>query len=89
MKQINYRYLNDPFPDEEENEATFTSNDEIFAIIAGDEYTSLKDAKNSPDWLEWEKAIQKELAQLYQTGTWRLIEKPPDAIPIANKWMFV
>jgi hypothetical protein len=22
-------------------------------------------------------------------GTWRLVEKPPDAIPIANKWTFV
>jgi len=22
-------------------------------------------------------------------GTWRLVEKPPDAIPLANKWMFV
>ena len=22
-------------------------------------------------------------------GTWKLVEKPPDAIPIANKWTFV
>jgi hypothetical protein len=22
-------------------------------------------------------------------GTWRLVKKPPDSIPIANKWMFV
>ena len=22
-------------------------------------------------------------------GTWRLVEKPPDAIPLANKWMFI
>jgi hypothetical protein len=57
-KRINYWYLNDPFPDEEEDEATFTNNDQIFAIIAGDEYTSLKDARNSPDWPEWEKAIK-------------------------------
>ena len=87
--RINYRYLNDPFPDEEEDEATFISDDYTFAIIAGDEYTSLKDARNSPDWPEWEKAIQNELAQLYQTGTWKLVEKPPNAIPIANKWTFI
>jgi hypothetical protein len=68
---------------------TFTSDEQIFAIIAGDEYTSLKDARNSPDWPEWEKAIQSELAQLNQMGTWRLVEKPPNAIPIANKWTFI
>ena len=22
-------------------------------------------------------------------GTWKLVEKPPYAVPIANKWMFV
>ena len=22
-------------------------------------------------------------------GTWELVEKPPDAIPIANKWIFI
>ncbi len=88
---IDYRYLHNPFPDEEDeaNEATFSSNEELFAIIAGDELTSLKDAKKSPDWPEWEKAIQIELTQLQQMGTWRLVEKLPDAILIANKWTFV
>src|ERR1700678_1222551 len=49
-KRINYRYLNNPFPDEEVNDMTFTSDEQIFAIIAGDEYTSLQDVRNSPDW---------------------------------------
>src|SRR6266700_6489524 len=89
--RIDYRYLHNPFPDEEDeaNEATFSSNEELFAIITGDELTSLKDTKKSPDWPEWEKAIQNELTQLQQMGTWRLVEKLPDAIPIANKWTFV
>ena len=68
---------------------TYESDDYTYAIIADDEYTSLKDAKNSPDWPEWEKAIQKELTQLHQMGTWRLVDKPPNAIPIANKWTFI
>ena len=88
-KRVDYRYLNDPFPDEEEDILTYESDDYIYAIIADDEYTSLKDAKNSPDWPEWEKAIQKELTQLHQMGTWRLVNKPPNAIPIANKWTFI
>ena len=89
--RMDYRYLHNPFPDEEDeaNEATFSSNEELFAIIASDELTSLKDTKKSPDWPEWEKAVQNELTQLQQMGTWRLVKKLPDAIPIANKWTFV
>src|SRR5271156_872706 len=89
--RIDYRYLHNPFPDEDDdvNEHTFSSDEQLYAIIAGDEHTSLKDARNSPDWPEWEKAIQNELTQLQQMGTWRLVEKPPNAIPIANKWTFL
>ena len=89
--RIDYRYLHNPFPDEEDevNAVASSPSEEIFAIIARDEHTSLKDAKQSADWLEWEKAIQIELAQLRNMGTWRLVEKPPDAIPLANKWTFV
>ena len=43
-----YRHLHDPFPDEE------SSIDEAYTIITSDELTSLKEAKNSPDWPEWE-----------------------------------
>ncbi len=54
----------------------------------GDDYHSLHEAKQSPDWPEWEKAIKTELDQLNQMGTWRLVEKPQGAVPIANKWVF-
>ena len=66
--RIDYKYLDNPFPDEDEdeNQVTLASEEQIFAVIAGDEYTSLKDARKSPDWPEWEKAIQTELAQLHQ-----------------------
>jgi Reverse transcriptase (RNA-dependent DNA polymerase) len=42
-----------------------------------------------PDWPEWEKAIKAELTQLQQMETWRLVDKPPKTIPIANKWVFL
>ena len=89
--RIDYRYLQNSFPDEEdEANATASSPDEeTSAIIAGDEQTSLKDAKQSEDWPEWEKAVQVELTQLQHMGTWRLVEKAPNAIPLANKWTFV
>lgn len=61
---VDYRYPHNPFPNEdgEANEATFSS------VIARDELKSLKEAKSSPDWLEWDKVIQTELAQLQQMG---------------------
>jgi hypothetical protein len=39
-----YKHLHDPFPEEEEEE-TFLSMEEAFAIITGDELTSLKRLK--------------------------------------------
>jgi len=27
------------------------------------------------------------LAQLHEKGTWKLVEKPKNAIPISNKWV--
>jgi len=88
---IDYQHLQNPFPDEEEeiNEITSSSDEKLFAIIASDEFTSLKDAKKSFEWPEWEKVIQTELTQLQQMGTWRLVMKPPNAVPIANKWTFI
>ena len=33
---------------------------------AGDEFHSLKEAKDSPDWPEWEHTIRAELQQLQE-----------------------
>ena len=63
--------------------------EEVYAIIAGDELTSLKEAKISPDWPEWEKAMKIELDLLLEKGTWELVQKPPNAVPISNKWVFI
>jgi Integrase core domain len=52
--RTDYQHLHDPFPEEEEEE-TFLSMEEAFAIIAGDKLTSLKEAKDSPEWPEWEE----------------------------------
>ena len=32
--------------------------------------------------------MHAELKQLQETGTWELVDKPADAIPIGNKWVF-
>jgi hypothetical protein len=92
-KCINYHYLNDPYPDEEDDKESYLfevlSEEEVYAIIAGDELTSLNDAQNSPEWPEWQHAIKEKLKLLESMGIWELEEKPPDAIPIGNKWVFI
>ena len=90
-KKVDYCHLNDPFSDEEED--SLTSEDQLeytnTAIIPSDKLHSLTEARQSPDWPEWEQAINIELNQLQQMGTWKLVDKPKDAVPIANKWTFV
>jgi len=49
----------------------------------------LKEARDSLEWHEWEKAIHAELDQLKLMGTWKLVEKPLGIVLIANKFIFV
>ena len=83
-----YRYLNDPFPDEEETGIATASKPEAFVVMPDDDCPSLKDARTSPEWPEWEQAIHAELDQLQRMGTWELIDKPKGIVPIANKFIF-
>ncbi len=63
---------------------------ELMNLLEGDDdQLTLEQAKWSLEWPEWEHAIQAELAQLWQKGTWKLIEKPAGAIPISNKWVLI
>ena len=55
-KWVDYRALNDPFPDELDEQGNLIVNsdeDQIYTITAGDEHNSLKEAKASYDWPEW------------------------------------
>ena len=81
-KRVDYRYLDDPYPDEFEVQESFT-------VSPSGEPESLEEAKRSPEWPEWEKAIKVELDQLTEMGTWNLVDKSTEAIPISNKWVFL
>jgi hypothetical protein len=48
--------VEDPFRDEEEEEETSLLMDKMYAIITGDELTTLAEAKRSPDWPKWQKS---------------------------------
>ena len=61
---------------------------EITNLLEGDDnQMTLEQAKWSLEWPEQKHAIQAELAQLWQKGTWKLVEKPAGTIPISNKWV--
>ena len=86
-KRVDYRQLNDPIP-EIDNDMQILS-DIVYAIITGGELTSLKNAQCSPEWPQWQKAMEAELHQLHAMNMWQLIDKQADAVPIANRWVFV
>ena len=67
--------LRDPFPDEEneEEETSLLMEDEIYAIIAGYELTSLHEPKQSTDWPTWDAAIGTELKLPKEMGTWESV----------------
>ena len=82
--------MDNPFSDSEDEDDSMMIiqliiNDESYHSATNDGPISLKEVKKSPDWLEWKKAIKSELEQLWDMGTWKLVKKPIDTIPIANK----
>jgi hypothetical protein len=83
-----YRYLYNPFPNKEEAGIAIIEKLEMFMVILDDDYYSLKEARESPEWPEWEIVIYVELDQLHQMGTWQVVDKPSRVMLIANKFMF-
>jgi hypothetical protein len=59
------------------------------ANLASEDPQSLTEARESPDWPEWEKAIHIELDQLNYRKTWTLVDPPKKHNIIKNKWVFV
>jgi hypothetical protein len=81
--------VEDSFRNEEEEEETSILTDKMYAIIMGDELTTLAEAKRSPDWPKWQKSMKEELDAMNEMGTWELVPKPPGAVPISNRWTFI
>ena len=91
---IDYKQLGDSFSDTDEDEDSMISiqfmiYDEAYNATTNDAPINLKQVKSSADWAEWEHVICGELEQLCDIGTWEIVDKPPDAIPIINKWVSV
>ena len=101
-KMHDYRLLNDPWADDDKtSEMTgtisskvenMTSAERVYAAssepnIAPDNPKNLREARGSPDWPNWEKAIRAKLDQLDKMGTWELVDPPEGCTPIPNKWV--
>ena len=91
---LDYKQLEDLFSDTDEDKDSmifiqFMIYDEAYNAATNDAPINLKQAKNSADWVEWKHMIGGELEQLQDIGTWEIVDKPLDVIPITSKWVFV
>ena len=88
-----YSQLNDP-PIENDEFISRSSAELVYAAygeasVTPEDPKNLSEAKQSPDWPEWEKAIKVELDQLAKMKTWKLTHLPKERKAITNKWVFV
>ena len=93
--RVDYQQLHNPFSDDEEvHKETLTTAEVVYTVYAqsyfmDEEPHTLAEAKRSPEWPNWEKAIRAELGQLNDMGTWELTEAPLNVTPIGNKWVLL
>ncbi|CAI7891589.1 unnamed protein product [Closterium sp. NIES-53] len=52
------------------------------------EPATLKEALESSDAEEWKKAMESELKNIEESGTWELVELPEGRKAITSKWLF-
>src|SRR4030095_12163347 len=73
-------------PTEEEETGCITME---YALAGAEEDpTTVKEAKDREDWPEWRKAMDTEMLQLEERGTFKLVELPPDRSAITSKWVY-
>jgi len=58
------------------------------ADAEGIEPQSITEAKRLKDWPKWERAVEEELQNLMEHGTWEVIPKLEDANVVGCKWVF-
>ena len=68
----------------------------LHALQSGESYglgrvsepMSYKEAKASPYWSEWKKAMEDEIASHIKNGTWELVSRPKHRAVITGRWVF-
>jgi hypothetical protein len=77
--------------DDDDDEARGVIEQATAAVMAdteGLEPRTLDEAKQRPDWPQWNEAILEELGRLDMAGTWELVEKPKGTKVVGSKWVF-
>ena len=77
-------------PDDEDPLMGMSSAERVYAAfcetkLAPENPKTIKEARESPDWPEWEAVIQTKLDQLHKMGTWELVDPPEGRVPVSNK----
>ena len=57
-------------------------------VVELDEPLCYREAKRSPDWKNWEKAMIEEMDSLKKNNTWVLVNKPKGKRVIGSKWIY-
>jgi hypothetical protein len=58
------------------------------SILLIDEPKSYRQAKVSPQWSDWKKALEDELKSLKENGIWDVIPEPVGRKIVASRWVF-
>ena len=53
-----------------------------------DDPKDVEEARSRPDWPEWKKAMDAEISQLENLGTYTKVKIPKDRVAINCKWVF-
>ncbi|KAJ8463851.1 hypothetical protein ONZ45_g17438 [Pleurotus djamor] len=75
-----YRKLNNP--------ASRGSRDVALVGTLDSDPLSVEEARAREDWPEWKKAMDKEIGQLTDLGTYDLVDLPDGRAPVSCKWVF-
>jgi hypothetical protein len=74
-----------PTPELEELEGSQWAN---LSVLIIDEPKSYRQAKASPQWSDWQKAMEDELKSLKENDVWDVIPKPVGRKVVASRWVF-
>ena len=91
-KCVDYKYLDDPFSDKEEDIIVIYCEKHLplpLQFLKEMKQEAKKKLWHHLNGKEWEGAVKSEMDQLHKMGTWILVKRPTDAIPISNRWVFI
>lgn len=91
LNTVDIDKLYESIDEEEQEEAMLClehESPELALFTLDDEPRTLNDAKESPEWARWKKAMDEELEALEKNDTWEVVNRPRGIKPVKNKWVF-